>query len=236
MSKAVVGLDCTGETFCCGILVDGREQTSLVGFTPRRALRDLPGHIGYLIKSAGLSYRDVEAVGVTVGPGSFTGVRLGVTLARTVALTCGCRTAPLDTLEVIARGTWERLGLPDGAVAVALDARRGEVYSAVFSKNGNAVNVEVPTKARKPADFRPAYSGQSRLVALVGSGFAAYPDLQASSSTGLVLTEREFHSPRPETICSITHQMMIQERLSSFQELLPMYHREAEVQVSGGAR
>lgn len=231
---AVVGLDCTGETFCCGILLDGREQTSLVGLTPRRALRDLPGHIGYLIRSAGIAYREVEAVGVTVGPGSFTGVRLGVTLAKTVALTCGCRVAALDTLEVIARGTWRSLGLPDGAMAVALDARRGEVYSGVFAKNGEELNVRVPTKVRKPVDFSLLKRRESDLVALVGSGFSSFPELHEEPFSGIVLTGREATAPKPETICALTYEAMNQGRLLAPEDVLPMYHREAEVQVSGG--
>lgn len=233
MSRAVIGLDCSGETFCCGILVDGREQTSIVGLTPRTALRDLPGHVGYLLSSAGLSYKDVDAVGVTVGPGSFTGVRLGVTLAKTMGLVCACPVGAFDTLEVIARGVFEGISHHSGAVAVALDARRGEVYSGVFDQEDGLFSARVATAARKPADFAALLSRQIGLKALIGSGFEAYDELSTGGFPGLILTSRASTAPKPEVICLMTLQAFRNGNLLSTERVIPMYHREAEVQVSG---
>ena len=102
MTEAVLALDCSGDTYSVGLLVEGRHQTSIDGLKARAALRDLPGHAAYLLKNSGLTYESLVAVGVTRGPGSFTGVRLGVTLAKTIAMTAGCGIAAFDTLFVMA--------------------------------------------------------------------------------------------------------------------------------------
>lgn len=71
---------------------------------------------------------DLTAIGVTVGPGSFTGVRIGVVAAKTIASSLGI---PLYTFSTL-RTTSARCPVPGAVVAVLLDARRSEVYSGVF--------------------------------------------------------------------------------------------------------
>jgi len=75
--------------------------------------------------------RDVQLVAVTVGPGSFTGLRIGVTTAKTFAYAVGAELVAVDTLEVIA------LQAPEGwkCLKVALDAGRGQVFTAEFSRD-----------------------------------------------------------------------------------------------------
>ena len=73
-----------------------------------------------LLRAAGLSPRDLERLAVGVGPGSFTGVRIGLAAARGLALALELPVAGVSTLEALARGA-------PGAVPV-IDARRGEVF------------------------------------------------------------------------------------------------------------
>lgn len=234
MSKGLLALDCSGETFCCGLLVDGKHQTSVVGLSPRRALRELPGHVGYLLGNAELSYSDVEAVGVTVGPGSFTGVRLGVTLAKTIAMTCGCPVAGLDTLQVIAEGFRAALLGGSGSLAVALDARRSEVYCAVFGVLEGKLYPLLPTAVRKPAELA-AWLRQARDVkGFIGSGFEAYPELSFPDFEGARLVSRADSAPRAEVLCELTREAVQRGDLWVWSKLQPNYYREADVQVSGG--
>jgi tRNA threonylcarbamoyladenosine biosynthesis protein TsaB len=83
-----------------------------------------------LLAAAGLSARDLDAVAVGLGPGSFTGLRVGVTAAKTLAYATGCRLIGLDSLAVFARAA-----PPDARrVAVAGDAQRGDVFVADFER------------------------------------------------------------------------------------------------------
>ncbi len=80
---------------------------------------------------AGLAYADLDAVAVTVGPGTFTGLRVGLAAARGLALAAGVPVLGVTTLETLAHGLAPEASAGRVVVA-ALDARRGEVYVQQF--------------------------------------------------------------------------------------------------------
>lgn len=81
-----------------------------------------------LLKSCGLGTKDVQAVAVAAGPGSFTGVRIGVAAAKGFAWGAELPCYGVSTLEAMARN----LGVWQGYIVPAMDARRSQVYTAVF--------------------------------------------------------------------------------------------------------
>jgi tRNA threonylcarbamoyladenosine biosynthesis protein TsaB len=99
----------------------------------QRSARSLAPGIRDLLVQVGWRARDIELVAVTIGPGSFTGLRIGVTTAKTFAYAVGANAIGLNTLEVIA--TQVPGDLAGETVAVALDAQRGEVFAATFRRS-----------------------------------------------------------------------------------------------------
>jgi tRNA threonylcarbamoyladenosine biosynthesis protein TsaB len=107
----------------------------------RIAVRSLPtaGEHARLLAAAieavaaelGWRSRAAELVAVVRGPGSFTGLRVGVTTAKALCWATGSRLLGVSSCEVIARGTATALGRHDSPVTVAFDAGRGEVFAAV---------------------------------------------------------------------------------------------------------
>ncbi|WP_288430303.1 tRNA (adenosine(37)-N6)-threonylcarbamoyltransferase complex dimerization subunit type 1 TsaB [uncultured Agrobacterium sp.] len=83
---------------------------------------------------AGVSLDTVERIAVTIGPGSFTGIRVGVAAARGFALSLGVEAVGVTTLETLA--THHLRDNPGQAVAVGLDAKRDECYLQMFSAEG----------------------------------------------------------------------------------------------------
>lgn len=233
MKELVIGLDCTGETYSCGLLSREGVFTSITGLSPRRALLEIPSHVSYLLKSCGASYRDVAAVGVTKGPGSFTGVRLGITLAKTIAFASQCKIFPMDTLELLARGQAPGYaqGYAQGKVAVALDARRGELYCGIF-KLGEECSPQLPTAVRSPALFTRDLLNCEDLRALVGPGFAAYPELVVEGFRGPVLTSPADTICSMSLLCDLSRSAWQHDSLAEPETVEPVYHRKADIQVS----
>lgn len=234
--EGVLGLDCSGVTHSAGLLWDPwgpTEAAEITSLEPRSALRQLPGNIARLLRSAGLPSRGLAAVGVTAGPGSFTGVRLGVTLARTTSMVAGCPLYGLDTLEVMAA----QCAGPGEVVAVAVDARRGEVYSALFRSLGPHRRPErlIDTAARRPEPLLGLLEGTA-LDLCLGSGFEAYREALTEplgSAVKKVVAGPDL-APSGLTVARLAGELLASGEPGS-PELLPSYCREAEVQVDSSS-
>jgi tRNA threonylcarbamoyladenosine biosynthesis protein TsaB len=94
--------------------------------------------IDRLLQESGRSLSEVGAVGITRGPGSFTGIRIGVATAKGLAYGLGARLVAVSTLAAMAAAVLAEQPERELAVPV-LDARRGEVFAGVFGRAGNWV-------------------------------------------------------------------------------------------------
>jgi tRNA threonylcarbamoyladenosine biosynthesis protein TsaB len=127
----VLGFDtATPATAVCVLRTDGEEFEVVPD--PAR-LHDPPGHatelmpaVAALMRRADLSYPELDAIGVGIGPGTFTGLRIGISTARALAHANGTSLRPVSSLAALAQGIDAAVRLP------LIDARRGEVFAALF--------------------------------------------------------------------------------------------------------
>jgi tRNA threonylcarbamoyladenosine biosynthesis protein TsaB len=121
---------------------------------------------------AGTELRDLAAIGVSIGPGRFTGLRVGLATAKGLSVVAGIPVRPVPTLEALARSARG----PGTVVGPALDARRGEVYGALFRLGEGRPARLLDDRAESPDAFaarvRAAAAGEP--VLLLGTGAAAY--------------------------------------------------------------
>lgn len=125
--------------------------------------------IGACLQAAELTPQDLEAVAVSNGPGSYTSLRVGLSTAKGLCYALGARLIALDTLTVLARAARAEPEFPAGAWVVAMiDARRMEVYLAVYDQQGTLVRgPEAVVLTETACD---AYLNQDHLLVLVGNG------------------------------------------------------------------
>jgi tRNA threonylcarbamoyladenosine biosynthesis protein TsaB len=98
-----------------------------------------------IIKEAAITFKDLSAVAVSQGPGSYTGLRIGVSAAKGLCYALEIPLIAVDTLQVLA----SQAQISNGVIIPMIDARRMEVYSAIFSPNftkTRAVQAEIITK------------------------------------------------------------------------------------------
>ncbi|MEQ8345520.1 MAG: tRNA (adenosine(37)-N6)-threonylcarbamoyltransferase complex dimerization subunit type 1 TsaB [Sneathiellaceae bacterium] len=93
----------------------------------------LPAMLQAVMAEAGHSFAELALIAVGIGPGSFTGVRVGVAAARGLALVAGCPVAGVTTLEALAHAVPGGEGRAGQTVLAVVDARRGQVYAQGFT-------------------------------------------------------------------------------------------------------
>ncbi|MEO5346389.1 MAG: tRNA (adenosine(37)-N6)-threonylcarbamoyltransferase complex dimerization subunit type 1 TsaB [Magnetococcus sp. YQC-9] len=109
-------------------LLDGERLVARDGFEgPEGHVALLPQAVERLLAESGWSLAELERIAVTLGPGSFSGARIALGVAKGMASGIGLEVVGFSTLEVVAAGS-----NCDGSVAALLDARRGEVYAAFY--------------------------------------------------------------------------------------------------------
>ena len=134
--SAILAIDtatnaCSAALWADGCLLASQWEPMVRGHAER-----LVPMIGEIAEAADRSVKDIDLVAVTVGPGAFTGMRVGLAAARGFALSAGVPCLGLTTLEVIAEG----VGDTPGPVMVAIESKRADVYVQNFNADGDALD------------------------------------------------------------------------------------------------
>ena len=128
----ILALESSAVAASCAAYIDGRlcaRSWQDAGLTHSRTLMPM---VRDMLRNSGLDIHGFDVVAVSHGPGSFTGVRIGVATALGIAEGIGARAVGVSTLEAMARLLTEGGVLSDAVTLAAMDARRGEVYAAAF--------------------------------------------------------------------------------------------------------
>lgn len=155
---------------CSAAVCDGATDWVVASAEPeigKGHAEQLMAVIADVLGEAGVAYADLTRIGVTVGPGSFTGIRVGVAAARGLALALDIPAVGIDTLAALAA---PELG-QGRAILATLDAKRGEIYAALYGPDGDVL--EAP-RALAPADLPQmlAHLDAGTPLGLVGTGSA----------------------------------------------------------------
>ncbi len=100
----------------------------------RRHARTLVGELQQMLADVDLAPQDCDVIAVSRGPGSFTGLRVGIVCAKTWAFATGCRLVGVDTLQVVAEGMPSDIQQVD----VVADAQRGDIYHGRYRREDDA--------------------------------------------------------------------------------------------------
>jgi tRNA threonylcarbamoyladenosine biosynthesis protein TsaB len=184
----------------------------------RRSAQTLIPGIAHVLAEAGRRPADVGLVAVTIGPGSFTGLRVGVTAAKSFAYATGCECLGVDTLEVIA---WQapRNEASAAEIRAVLDAQRKELYLARFRIAGcELVRVEgnriVPVEGWL-ADLVPG-------TVVTGSGINRLID---RLHAGVVAVDPRLREPQAATVGRLAWRQYQAGRRDDLWKLAPNYLR-----------
>jgi len=128
----VLGLDTSTQIASLAVVARGRVAATVAHPVSSHGA-SLPGVVGQLLAGAGFKIRDLSAIAIGIGPGSFTGLRIGLSYAKGLAMASGCALAGVPGFDAMALAAIDAANIEvDGLLAVAVDARKNEVYAALY--------------------------------------------------------------------------------------------------------
>ena len=233
-AQHVLAMDTSTMVGSVALLTDGEVRAELGASVQARHGEVLLPHVERVLALAGVEFREVGLLAVGLGPGSFTGVRIGVATAKGLALSGGTPLVGVVSLRALARGLSAA-----GALAVpVVDAHKGEVYAAVYRVGARGIEEELL------APFHSAPEDAMRVlrdvvgdrdVVLCGDGCRKYDDVVRSAFGEGSIAPRAYDVPRATMIAleAITHHAM--HGASHLATLEPLYVRPSDAKLPKGA-
>ncbi|ALV92061.1 MULTISPECIES: tRNA (adenosine(37)-N6)-threonylcarbamoyltransferase complex dimerization subunit type 1 TsaB [Pantoea] len=187
MSARILALDTATEA-CSAALLNQQQIDARFEIAPRDHTQRILPLVQELLQLQQLDLTALDALAFGRGPGSFTGVRIGIGIAQGLALGANLPMIGISSLATMAQGAWRLTGAT--RILAAIDARMGEVYWAEYQRDENGEWLGAETEAvLKPEAAEARIAQLSGEWATVGTGWQAYPHLLNGSVATLMTTD-----------------------------------------------
>jgi len=189
--------------------------------------------VDWVLGEAGRSLSDVSALAVSVGPGSFTGLRIGAATWKGLALANRLPLVGVPTLDAMARlGAWH-----DGLVCPLIDARMKEVFGAWFRFEAGLRTRLTPDRVCPVEELLDACPADTGLPAFVlGDGAAAYRDRVLAHAPGVVFVPPVCGMPRASAVAFEAFDRLAAGDGADASSLSPVYLRKSQAEVNRDRR
>ena len=175
-----------------------------------------------ILSSVGLSFSDVELYACTTGPGSFTGVRIGVSLIKGLAFGKGTPCVSVSSLDSLAENA---AGLT-GVIVPVMDARRSQVYTAIFESDGESltrVSEDMAIPLSTLAELLKKYDGMP--IYLIGDGYGVATAALPSLGVSLCNTPEGIRGQSAASCAKVAYRKYLNGEVIADTELAPTYLR-----------
>jgi tRNA threonylcarbamoyladenosine biosynthesis protein TsaB len=195
----LLGIDTsTPASAACVLRADGESfevapEPSRLTARPAHA-RELMPAVADVMERAGLDFGDLAAIAVGVGPGTFTGLRIGIATARALAGASGLALRPVSSLAALAEGIEGQLRLP------LIDARRGELFAALYGTGGEPLWAPFVAAPEQVAE-RVSEAGYG--VRAAGDGSIRFRGVLEAAGIGVEADESRAHVVRALHVCRL---------------------------------
>lgn len=180
--------------------------------------------IASMLSHAGWPPDSLTDVYVSIGPGSFTGLRIAVTVARTLAWSIGTRIMAVPTVDGLSRNALSASPRPEH-VAVILDAKQAQVFAAAFTLRNGQYEKVIDAHMAPPAEF---LARCPRPLAVLGEGIPYHRP--AIDAAGVVVLHEDLWWPRAEHVLAVGRTLALNGQYAPGGELLPLYIRRPEAE------
>ncbi len=228
----ILAVETSGRMGSVAIAVGRRMLTEAAFSGPMRHSSEVFPAICSLLNRFGHKPRDIEHIYISVGPGSFTGLRIAVSMAKTMHLANGVKVIAVDTLDVIAANAADYIRQEKAGVekiAVILDAKRSQFYIAVYKHTSDGIwKKSIPDSLMSTSQFLDRFAGKAKPVWLLGEGLVYYAD--KFKAEGVHFLDEQYWNPRAEKVHMLGWKMASAGQFTDPVTLQPKYLRRPEAQ------
>jgi tRNA threonylcarbamoyladenosine biosynthesis protein TsaB len=164
--------------------------------------RELMPAVAAVMERAGLGYVDLEALAVGVGPGTFTGLRIGIATARALATANGLEVRPVSSLVALAAGIDAEADRP--WLLPVIDAKRGEVFAALYGRGGEGVWGPL---AVRPEELSERIRADEISPVAAGDGSVRFRGVLEASGIRVMPDESRSHVVRALHVCRLAAEL-----------------------------
>ncbi|PHM28541.1 tRNA (adenosine(37)-N6)-threonylcarbamoyltransferase complex dimerization subunit type 1 TsaB [Xenorhabdus innexi] len=220
MSTRILAIDTATEACSVALWNDGLIEAQFE-ISPREHTQRILPMVEAVLSKGGMKLQQLDALAFGRGPGSFTGVRIGVGIAQGLALGAELPMIGVSSLKTMAQGVFRLKNITN--VLVAIDARMGEVYWAQYTRDKQGKwsgdETEAVLKPEQAQDIMSTLTGE---WAIAGTGWEAYPQLLESH---LTLVPGDMALPHAEDMLPLVVQMWKEGEATAVELAEPVYLR-----------
>ena len=228
----VLGIDTATAVSTVGVVREERILGEVAERSGSGHAARLPALVERALQQSAVTLQQVDAIAVSIGPGSFTGLRVGLGFAKGIAFAGARRVVGVSTLEALATAA------PSGfaTIATVTDARRGETYVAIFRRSDREVVRVCEDLALTPEAAAEhligALRGEGRLL-VVGDAAKRYPEVFGRlGAEGLEVASFDEIYPRGGVVALLGEQRLARGEADRVEALLPVYVRAPEAELN----
>jgi tRNA threonylcarbamoyladenosine biosynthesis protein TsaB len=226
----LVALDTTARAGSVALAIDGAVIEARTGDASRTHGERLPGEILDLLSAHGLRAADIDVYAVAAGPGSFTGLRVGIASIQGFALAHSRRVVAISALDALAHIAARDRPSSTSLTGALIDAQRGEIFGALYRGKAAVATPLVASPRQAIAAWKGLLAGGGLLA--IGDGAARYRDVLEAA-----LGERvRFYDPlAPQlapAIAEMAHALAASGATSAPHAIVPIYIRRPDAEVT----
>ncbi|HAQ23212.1 MAG: tRNA (adenosine(37)-N6)-threonylcarbamoyltransferase complex dimerization subunit type 1 TsaB [Acidimicrobiaceae bacterium] len=227
----ILGIESAGAQVGCAVGGHEGVLASAHAGRGRRHAEALAPQIDFVCHQAGIELSEVGAVAIDVGPGLFTGLRVGIATAVVLAQALGVPVIPVPSLDLMAfPARWTtRLIVP------ALDARRDELFSALFRKVPGGIQRVREANVCTPEELSAELEALDEPALLLGDGALRHAEA-FTGLRGIEMAEQGLASPSARALVQLAHARAMREEFVQPWELEPIYLRQPDAQINWSSR
>ena len=212
-----------------GVAIGGHEGiiASFHTTRDRRHAETLAPAIKFLCEQAQMKLSQIGLVAVDVGPGLFTGLRVGLATAKSIAHACRVPMVGVSSLDLAAFPA----RFSDRLIVSTVDARRGEIFYATYRRAPGGIQLMSPPAVDRPADVAGHLMALGQETLIVGDGAVRYADV-LGDVRGAEIGREGLRHPNAGALVELAHARALREEFVSPSEITPMYLRAPDARIN----